>query len=68
MYVVSSGRPAVQRRFRRCHVGCARLQVVALVLEPLGSGTWLCVDGELVPFERIYAECHPGLCNVICAA
>ena len=42
-------------------------QVVAMVLEPLGTGTWLCVDGEVLPFERIYAECHRGLMRVITA-
>lgn len=46
---------------------CA-VQVVALVLEPLGTGTWLCADGEVLPFERIYAECHRGLMTVITAA
>jgi hypothetical protein len=46
---------------RPCH------QVSALALEPMGTGTWLCVDGEVVPFERIYAEVHRGLCSVICA-
>ncbi len=43
-------------------------QVSALALEPMGSHTWLCVDGEVVPFERIYAEVHRGMCCVICAA
>ena len=31
------------------------------------AGTWLLLDGEEVPYERIYAEVHPGLCSVVVA-
>lgn len=45
-----------------------RLQVSALAVEPISSGTWLVVDGEKVPYTRLYAQVHAGLCNVLVAA
>eukprot|EP00887_Chlorella_sp_A99_P004943 scaffold4.g4943.t1 len=42
-------------------------RVAALAIEPLSSGTWLVVDGEVVPFRTLYAEVHPGLCCCITA-
>jgi len=32
-----------------------------------GVGTWLVMDGEVLPYERIFAELHPGLGNLIVA-
>ena len=43
-------------------------QVSALAVEPISSGTWLVVDGEKVPYTRLYAQVHAGLCNVLVAA
>lgn len=31
------------------------------------AGTWLVMDGEVLPYERMFAELHPGLCKVIVA-
>lgn len=31
------------------------------------AGTWLVVDGEVVPFCTLFAEVHPGLCQVLAA-
>ena len=31
------------------------------------AGTWLVVDGEEFPYTTLFAEVHPGLCNVITA-
>jgi hypothetical protein len=42
-------------------------QVSALAIEPISSGTWLVVDGEKVPYTRLYAQVHAGLCNVLVA-
>jgi hypothetical protein len=36
-----------------------------MILEPVGGGTWLQVDGEVVPFEKILVEVHQALCNVL---
>lgn len=46
--------------------GCL-IKVVAMVLEPTGDGTWLVVDGEVIPYQRLFAEVHPSLCNVLIA-
>jgi hypothetical protein len=43
------------------------LQVSALALEPISSGTWLVVDGEKVPYTRLHAQVHAGLCKVLVA-
>lgn len=42
-------------------------RVAALVIEPLGTGTWMTVDGEVVAYEPIYLEVHQGLLNVVTA-
>lgn len=42
-------------------------KVDALVLEPVSTGTWLVLDGEAIPFQRVYAEVHPALCRVLVA-
>ncbi len=31
------------------------------------AGTWLVLDGETIPYERVYAEVHKSLCRVIVA-
>ncbi len=31
------------------------------------AGTWLVLDGETIPYERVYAEVHKSLCTVIVA-
>ena len=31
------------------------------------AGTWLAVDGEAIPRDRVFIEIHPGLCRVITA-
>lgn len=31
------------------------------------AGTWLVLDGEAIPYKRIYAEVHKGLCRVVVA-
>jgi sphingosine kinase len=52
------------------HVELAGVQVEgvrALVLEPLESGTTVMLDGEVVPFQPLYVEVHPGLCTVVVA-
>lgn len=42
-------------------------RLVAFMIEPLSpeGSTWLVVDGEQVPHEPLFAEVHPGLCNVL---
>ena len=52
--------------------GCERclslaLQVLALMVEPLDSGTWMMVDGEVVQNQPIYVDVHPGLARVLVA-
>ncbi|KAL0029421.1 hypothetical protein WJX77_006321 [Trebouxia sp. C0004] len=42
-------------------------KVCALVLQPISTGTWLVLDGETIPYERVYAEVHKSLCRVIVA-
>ncbi|KAL0044874.1 hypothetical protein WJX82_000765 [Trebouxia sp. C0006] len=52
------------------HMGMSLVQckkVCALVLEPISTGTWLVLDGETIPYERVYAEVHKSLCTVIVA-
>jgi hypothetical protein len=39
----------------------------ALMFEPLESGTTVMLDGEVVPFQPLYVEVHPGLCTVVVA-
>lgn len=34
---------------------------------PMYAGTWLVLDGEAIPYKRIYAEVHKSLCRVIVA-
>lgn len=36
-------------------------------MEPVSSDTWMVVDGEKVPYTRLYAQVHPGLCRVLVA-
>ena len=31
------------------------------------AGTWLVLDGEEIPCQRVYAEVHKGLCRVVVA-
>ena len=31
------------------------------------AGTWLVVDGEDIPYKRVYVEVHSKLCNVLVA-
>lgn len=31
------------------------------------AGTSLVVDGEAIPYKRVYVEVHPSLCNAIVA-
>ena len=31
------------------------------------AGTSLVVDGEAIPYKRVYLEVHPSLCSVIVA-
>lgn len=42
-------------------------QAAALAMEPISNETWMVVDGETVPFTRLYAQVHPGLCTVLVA-
>ncbi|KAK9805531.1 hypothetical protein WJX72_003548 [[Myrmecia] bisecta] len=52
------------------HMELGRVQhekVVAMVLEPVSKDTWLVLDGEVIPSERIFAEVHRGLCRVLVA-
>jgi diacylglycerol kinase family enzyme len=39
--------------------------VRAMLFEPRDSGTYLQLDGELVPSAPLYVEVHPGLIRVI---
>jgi hypothetical protein len=31
------------------------------------AGTWLVVDGEVVPFKQLFMEVHPSLCTAVVA-
>jgi hypothetical protein len=31
------------------------------------AGTWLVVDGEVVPYTTLFMEVHPSLCSVLVA-
>lgn len=31
------------------------------------AGTWIVMDGEVLPYERVFAELHPGICRVVVA-
>ncbi|KAI3428489.1 hypothetical protein D9Q98_007314 [Chlorella vulgaris] len=42
-------------------------RVAAMALEPQSTGTWLVVDGEVVPFKQLFMEVHPSLCNAVVA-
>lgn len=45
---------------------CTPLYTVqALVFRPMSSGTWLVVDGEVIPFEPVVAEVLPGVCFLL---
>lgn len=33
----------------------------------MSADTWLVMDGEVLPFERVFAEIQPGLCRVMIA-
>ena len=33
----------------------------------MSAGTSLVVDGEAIPYKRVYVEVHPSLCNAIVA-
>ncbi|CAL5222109.1 g4421 [Coccomyxa viridis] len=39
----------------------------AMIIEPYSEGTSLVVDGEAIPYKRVYLEVHPSLCSVIVA-
>lgn len=41
------------------------LQVRALIFAPRDYGTYLELDGEMIPHVPIYLEVHPGLLNVV---
>jgi hypothetical protein len=41
------------------------LQVRAMIFAPRDYGTYLELDGELVPHVPIYMEVHPGLLQVV---
>lgn len=40
-------------------------RVAAMALEPQSTGTWLVVDGEVVPFSPLFMEVHPSLCSAL---
>ena len=42
--------------------------MIRLRISSACSGTWLVMDGEVLPYERVFAELHPGLCSIMVAA
>eukprot|EP00891_Asterochloris_glomerata_P009476 jgi/Astpho2/9476/Aster-01729 len=42
-------------------------KVAAMIFEPASQDTWLVLDGEVIPADKIFAEVHRGLCTVIVA-